>query len=35
MYPVLDYMFNLTGIVPPQPPKWQTSQPLVQGFKEI
>ena len=30
-----DYLFNLTGIVPPQPPKWKQVNHLYEDFKEV
>ena len=34
MCPVLDYSFNLTGIVPPQPQKWKQVNHLYEDFKK-
>ena len=33
--PVHDYSFNLTGIVPPQPPKWKQVDHLYEDFKKF
>lgn len=30
-----DYSFNLTGIVPPQPPKWKQVDHLYEDFKKF
>ena len=30
-----DYSFNLTGIVPPQPPKWKQVDHLYEDFKKL
>ena len=38
MHPVQqlqDYSFNLTGIVPPQPPKWKQVDHLYEDFKKF
>ena len=32
---VHDYSFNLTGIVPPQPPKWKQVDHLYEDFKKF
>ena len=32
---VHDYSFNLTGIVPPQPPKWKQVNHLYEDFKKF
>ena len=33
--PIQDYSFNLTGIVPPQIPKWKQADHLYEDFKKF